>query len=331
MRRLLGCALLAVVGCDDSPAASKAGGEHTVATRSPKAHPDTAPDPGPTPAATSSAPRPGGAETPATALEAVPAIPPPPPSASPAGDGAASTGGDADPPPEPAARVTDDGDEPEEPAEPRVVVKKDGPLDEDCEFAFAIEGLPVIRDDGKQLAYTTTDVSDASDHPPRFVVFAALGGSAPYQSFGFTWSHGDGCKKNFAGYRKAAKQANAHFKAHKWRSMRGITTWSYGQTASEQLDVPVADRVVEVYHHNGELVFKVPGVKVLLKEKTDWTHPPSESCEANPTIMEASYDPAAAIAWLELSYNFGDLCDEGPRTEIIELPPELLTMLAKRG
>ena len=109
--------------------------------------------------------------------------------------------------------------------------------------------------------------------------------------------------------RRKATEINARLRNEGWRPMErlpvAVETASYGR--SELLDLPAAQRPVELAVRSGEIVLRIPGVRVLARiplsaDRQAWLYDPLSGDVHHARPQSVFADEATGVALIEVRY-----------------------------
>ena len=213
--------------------------------------------------------------------------------------------------------------------QPRIVVSPYGPEDETgwgdgtarCPFEVRASGFPAVREDGLEVAWFTAETLSSSDGEDEIVTLAWLDVSRDANDESLVIVDGDEvteveggpsrCRILWRRARVRAAKANARLAGSTWRSM---TELDVGRSA-EHVDDEAYDedgeddaaslasrrRRVQAVHRHGEVILRVPGVKVLERRTAQWADPgmdPDDPCvfSAYPAAIFGDRETGVAVA-----------------------------------
>ncbi len=218
-----------------------------------------------------------------------------------------------------------------------------------CPFEVRTVGFPAIEQDGGAIANLSSGVSGPSEGEDETVSFTVLEVETRKLSRYETLVQGTYDRDKYDCWRwyKKAKAQAAEINetlAEGWRPLRELpvevdpSLAPYPDEGVEEEVRPGSARPVQLTLLNRQVVFRVPGVKVLSRSEDDWTRPedddPAEGMcwyhDAHPYAVFA--DDQTGVAMIEVGYESGPcMCESVVGHEIVRLEPETIAEIDRRG
>lgn len=136
-----------------------------------------------------------------------------------------------------------------------------------------------------------------------------------------------GCARIARGIRQNAKAANAALAAVSWHTMEKLPVafYDYSYAAETHADhlqkIPPAERVVQILAQHGELVLRIPGVKVLER------HPTSAE---EPVAVYAERTTGTVLIVLRTCLGTSHTCDPSYTAQVVRWSPETFATIDAR-
>lgn len=152
------------------------------------------------------------------------------------------------------------------------------------------------------------------------------------------------CDEIIAQIRERVDAINAKLARQTWRSLERLDAFysaagmAYMNPEFDSADevlasLPGADRPVEIYYGNGQLIARIRGMKVLQTEpRPQWRQTDNEFCTTDPQIYALEFDRATQVALVRYNYiSGGCLCDDLEYVARIEMSAELFAAAEQRS
>lgn len=218
-----------------------------------------------------------------------------------------------------------------------------------CPFDVRAVGLPAIRGDGGAIADLHSETFGPSDGEDELVTFSMLDVETRETSRTDTLVEGVYDRNKYTCWRwyKRAKAQAAELNemlADGWRPMRELPVevdprlgpgGEDGEFAERR---PASQRPVQLTLLGGQVVFRVPGVKVLSRTDDDWLRPVDDDphmgmCQyGGPEPWRVLVDASTGVAMISMSFQAGScMCDTPVGHEIIHLDADTIAEIDRRG
>jgi hypothetical protein len=231
-----------------------------------------------------------------------------------------------------ARRATSDG--------PRVVVSAFRKHEEDelCPFSVEARGFPAVSSDGTQMVSGWIEGSGDETTSLRVrwhdvETDSVVDSQVVFEGYGDTdedWST-SGCHRWWREVRRAAAEVNARLAEGSWRPMAELPIAIYdpwgsdgleAETRAEDMARPPAERPVELTWRWGDVVVRVPGVRVIARVPVQWYgEDPDRYCQNEPRLRQVFADEATGVTAVMLDYESGAcLCWTTTSMRALRLP-----------
>jgi hypothetical protein len=216
------------------------------------------------------------------------------------------------------------------PSHPRFVAEKG----RNACWGVEAKGFPAISDDGKTIVAPRADQLQAQGTPGTLslewhdVASVSIRESQPIaQAQDFDDSDGRACIRIARGIRRNASAANEALDAVSWHTLEKLPVAFYdfgigAETHAEHLrTVPPADRVVQILAQPGEVVLRIPGVKVLER------HPKSAD---EPIAVYAERATGTVLIVFRSCPGTSHTCDPSYTAQLVHWSPETFATIDAR-
>lgn len=218
-----------------------------------------------------------------------------------------------------------------------------------CPFDVSSVGLPAIRGDGGAIADLHSETFGPSDGEDELVTFSVLDVETHERSRNDTIVEGVYDRHKYTcwrWYKRARAQAAEinEMLADGWRPMRELPVevdprLGPGAEDGEFEELrPAGQRPVQLTLLTGQVVFRVPGVKVLSRAEEDWWRPEDDDpdmgmCQYDgPDPWRVVADASTGVAMISMSFQAGScMCDTPVGHEIIHLDAQTIAEIDRRG
>jgi hypothetical protein len=230
---------------------------------------------------------------------------------------------------------------------PRVVVGPYGRGEEaECPFSIQTLGFPAVSLDGSRMVSGWVDVSgdetsslDITWHDVE--TDSVLDTHVVFQGLGFPEDEGPSCRAQWREIRRTAAEVNDRLREEAWRPMPELAVEihdpygfdDYGEEfRAELLSRPASERPVEVTWRWGDLVVRIPGVRVIARVPAKWYGlDPDPFCQNKPRLHGIYADEETGVAAVMLDYQSGAcLCWTTSMMRAVRLPPEVFAWVRKQ-
>jgi hypothetical protein len=236
----------------------------------------------------------------------------------------------------------------EDPAEgPRVVVGPYGRGNEaGCPFSVETPGFPAASLDGTRMV--SGEITGSGDETSSLSITwhdvetdSVLDTHVVFQSLGSPEEDGPSCRAQWREIRRTADEVNDRLREEAWRPMPELAVEihdpygfdDYGEEfRAELLSRPASERPVEVTWRWGDLVVRIPGVRVIARVPAKWYGlDPDPFCQNKPRLYGIYADEETGVAAVTLDYQSGAcLCWTTSMTRAVRLPPEVFAWVRKQ-